>query len=796
MENKNKPKTRTPRKKTKEKGFYFRGFWKVFSLLFLFTAFVGFIGAGVIYFKFSKGLPDVRLLKDFQPSTITQVFSDQDDLIAEFYIEKRILVPGDQLPVMLKQATMSVEDSNFYNHHGIDFKAIFRAMVTNLKAGHVVEGGSTITQQLSKTLFLTAEKSLERKIREAILAVRLEMIFSKEEILEMYLNQIYYGHGSYGVEAASASYFGKHVQDLTLEECAMLAALPKAPNHYSPYRNMEKAKKRRNHAIRRMLSERFITKQQALEAINSDIKLGELSDMLNRAPYFVEYIRQFLEEKFGSSKLYRGGLKVYTTLNMNHQEFAQKAIRENLRVVDKRLGYRGPLDHMEIIGDAQAIQEHVKTINQFEEGEKPVLGEIIRGAVLQVEQEEVLVELGGEQGIIELENMAWARTPNVKVDGKWARIRSAREALSPGDIVLVNTLGIREDMKWELGLEQEPDVEAGLISLDTQTSQIRSMVGGYDFSKSQFNRAVQAVRQPGSAFKPIIYASAIKEDFTPASIIIDSPVIFKENEDNFDKWKPVNFEKKFFGPTSLRTALTHSRNVVTIKLLQNIGIRKAVEMARMLGITSPLEENLSMALGSSSLTLLELTSAYAIFGNMGKRVEPTAIRYIENREGNLLYEAQPEKYQAIPSGLAHVITSLMESVAQEGTGSKVKVLNRPVAGKTGTTNNYIDAWFMGFTPELVTGVWVGKDRDEPLGINETGSRTAIPIWLEYMQKSLEGQPVKNFPASDEVVFMKIDPETGKRANFDNPDARFEIFQKEKLPEDVAETESIEDGHSF
>ncbi len=758
------------------------------------------LGAAVLYFKYSKDLPDVRSLKEYQPSTITKLFSDNDDLIAEFYIEKRILIPDEKIPLRLKQATLAVEDSHFYSHFGIDPKAILRAFITNIKAGRVVEGGSTITQQLSKTLFLTRDRTITRKIKEAILAIRLELIFSKDEILGIYLNQIYYGHGSYGVEAASRTYFGKTAEDLTIEECAMLASLPKAPNNYTPYRYPERAKKRRNHALRRMATLGFISPEQLEEGQKSEFNLGEITGMLNRAPYFVEYIRQFLQETYGSKKIYRAGLKVYTTLNMDYQEVAQQAIRDNLLIADKRYGYRGPLGTMDLSLNPLVLQTTLRELNDFEndEGAGPEQGAILKGVVLEVTGDDVLVGLGKDEGVIELKDMDWARKPNIYVDGRWAKIASAKRALSPGDLILAKVLGPREeDMRWSLSLEQEPSVEAGLISLEAGTGHIKAMVGGYNFSKSQFNRAVQALRQPGSAFKPIIYASALKEGFTPASIVIDSPIIFKEKEDAFDKWKPVNFEKKFYGPTSLRTALTHSRNIVTVKLLQEIGVGRAIQMARNLGISSPLSNNLSISLGSSGMTLMDLTSAYSSFANRGERVSPTAVRLIENRSGELLYSAQPQVTNPISSGLAYTITSLMQSVVQNGTATKVKVLNRPLAGKTGTTNNNVDAWFIGFSPEIVTGVWVGRDDYAPLGVNETGSRAAIPIWLQFMKHVLHDTPILNFPVSKDVVFTKINPKTGDKANFAEPGSRFEVFMddfdEDALDADLATLEPLEES---
>ena len=754
-----------------------------FLSIFLICLTAGFIGAGFIYFHFSKDLPDVRKLKDHQPSTITQIYSDKDEKIAEFYIEKRIIVSLENIPLALKQATLAVEDSNFYYHFGIDPKAIFRAFITNLKAGYVVEGGSTITQQLTKTMFLSREKTLPRKIKEAILAVRLELVFSKDEILEMYLNQIYYGHGTYGVEAAARTYFGKSVKELTIAECAMIASLPKAPNNYSPYRNPKKARKRRNHVIRRMADVSFITTEQAKTSLQEDFHLGEVQGMLNKAPYFVEHVRRILEDKFGSSKLYRAGLKVYTTLNMEMQESAQRAIKQNLRNADKRYGYRGSLGTVDLSRGEIAVQNAMLKKNNFSEGQGIEIGSTINGTVMSVGETQAWVILGAEDGYLDIKNMNWARKPNPNVDGRWAKIKRPNEAIAAGDMIQVKVLGRKQDRSgWSLALEQEPEVEAALVSLDPLTGHVKAMIGGYDFYKSQFNRAVQAIRQPGSAFKPIIYAAAINEGFAPSSIIIDSPIIFKEKEDAFDKWKPVNFEEKFYGPTSLREALAHSRNVVTVKLMQKIGIKSSIRLARSLGISSNLEENLSIALGSSGMTLYELTSAYSAFANMGTLFKPAAIRSIKSRSGEVLFSAVPETTQPITPGTAHIITSLMKSVIQNGTATKVKALKRPVAGKTGTTNNYVDAWFMGYTPELVTGVWVGKDKDEPLGRNETGSRVAIPIWLQFMQEALANQPKINFPVPKDIQFLKVQSESGEPAKFGDTDSKFELFSQDFLPE--------------
>ena len=779
-----KEKSSKKKKKTKKKrrGGFFKWLSMAVFSIFITTLLIGFIGILAIYYTFTDELPDVRVLKSFEPSTVTLMYSDQDKLIAELYLEKRIVVPLNKIPTQLKQAALAVEDANFYRHMGIDLKAVFRAFLTNMKAGRVVEGGSTITQQLSKTLFLTRERSLARKIKEAILSIRMELIFTKDEILEMYLNQIYYGHGSYGVEAAARTYFGKSVQNLSLDEVALIAGLPKSPNNYSPYRNPKRARSRRNHVIRRMAQEGFIKSNEAKQAMKKPFTLGEVTNMLNRAPYFVEYIRKQLMTMYGRNKVYKSGLKVYTTLNIEKQILAQEATKKNLLIADKRYGYRGPLGTMDISLPEIVLQESLSKINNFTEGIHPKTGTNIKGLVKSVNKEYLTVLTGQGEGIIELKDMDWAREPNIKVDGRWARIHRVDKNFYPGDKILVKVLGIYESGSlWSLSLEQEPEVESALISLEPHTGHIKALIGGYDFSKSQFNRAIQAVRQPGSVFKPIVYATAISKGFSPASIIIDSPIIFKEKDHDFDKWKPVNFEKKFYGPTPLRKALAKSRNIITVKLLQKIGTRSVIQMAKNLGINSHLENNLSIGLGSSGVTLKELVSAYSAFANRGIRVEPQSIRYVENRNGKILYKNNQKITQPITSGTAQIVTSLLQSVVQEGTAKKVRSLNRPTAGKTGTTNNYIDAWFMGFTPKLITGVWVGKDNVEPLGRNETGSRTAIPIWLDYMKGALINTPIQNFPVSPETVYAKINPQTGSLAKHDDSKGFFELFLKDKIP---------------
>ncbi|MBI5183051.1 MAG: PBP1A family penicillin-binding protein [Nitrospinae bacterium] len=759
---------------------FLKPFIKIISLLSLLVIFISIIAGIGIYYKFSRNLPDIRSLKSYKPSLITKVYSDTDELIAEFYVEKRILVSLGRIPSYLKNATIAVEDANFFKHNGLDFGGLLRAFLINLKAGKVVEGGSTITQQIAKTMFLTSERTLYRKIREAILAYRIEKEFSKEEILELYLNQIYYGHGAYGVEAAAEIYFGKHVEDLNLPESALIAGLPRAPAAYSPYFALDRTIDRLRHSLGRMVEEGYITHEEEKNAIETELKFEERRKKKNDAPYFVEYVRQYLEDKFGSTILYHGGLKVYTTVNMEFQRAAQEAIIEGLRQADKRYGYRGAIGNIKIENKGRVDWNGLRDTGTFKDEDDPLnLGDIRKGVVIKLNPTNVVVSLGTKKGIIDIKDMAWVRKPDPSIDGRKAgSINSPSDVLNLWDIIEVKILELNEENDSDtsglsgeyirLALEQEPLVQGALICIDPKTGYIKAMVGGYDFSKSQFNRAIQAIRQPGSAFKPIIYSAAIEKGYTTIDKIIDSPIIYS-------KWKPVNFEERFYGPTTLRTALIYSRNIATIKLLEDIGVNEVVDYAKKIGIKSPITPALSMALGSSSVNLLELISAYGIFANRGIRAEPIGVKGIIDREGNILEENKPITEKVISEEVAYITTDLLQDVVNYGTGKGVRSLNRPVAGKTGTTNNFVDAWFIGYTPDIVAGVWIGMDQDIPLGKNETGSRVASPIWLQFMKKILNDTPITDFYIPPNIVFSKIDPRTGLLATSGTKGAVFECF---------------------
>jgi penicillin-binding protein 1A len=637
------PKSRGKKKKT---GIRWNALILVFFLFLLLLA----GAATAFYFAFVFDLPRLTTLKDYQPYIVSEVYSDDDVLLGEFFLERRIVLPLAQMPRLLIRGFVAAEDARFFEHRGIDYWRILAAAFRNIEALDVVQGGSTITQQIAKSFFLTPERSFSRKVKEAILAQRIERYLTKNEILYLYLNQIYLGEGAYGVGAASKTYFGKNVKDLTLAECAILAGLPPAPNALSPLRNPKKARERQIYVLHRMVERKMITPGQAKKAMDEEIRLRPKGPKgYNEAPYAVEQVRQYVEEKYGKEKLYRGGLKIYTTVNARLQQAAQKAV--------------------------------VKGLEEFE-------------------------ARGGQ--------------------GK--------------------------------GREQ---VQGALVALDPQSGYILAMVGGRDFSASQFNRATQARRQAGSAFKPIVYAAALDKGFTPATIIVDEPFSYIDVPGK-EPWEPQNFDREFWGPITFRKALTFSRNVVTVKIAQAIGLDYLIEYAKNLGIKSKLEPNLSLALGSSNVTLLELTNAFGVFAAQGYRAEPFLITRIVDNDGNILEELEPSAVEIISPQTAYLITSLMQSVIQEGTGQKAKELGRPAAGKTGTTNDIRDAWFIGFVPQrLVAGAWIGYDIEKSLGTHETGAVAALPIWLEFMKEAVAHDPVENFSAPEGVVFVKVDAATGE-----------------------------------
>jgi len=751
-----------------------------FILLSVFMMICGMFGAAGIYFYLGRNLPKISSLKDYRPPVITTVYSDDNRKIAEFFKERRIVIPLSQMPEMLEKAFIAAEDARFYKHKGIDILSIIRAFFKNIEAGTIVQGGSTITQQVTKSFFLSPERSYTRKIKEAILAYRIDKKFSKNEILFLYLNQIYLGHGAYGVEAASENYFGKSAQELNLAECSILAGMPQAPSRYSPFRYPEKAKQRQIYVLNRMVEEGFITNIQATEAINKELDIKPRKNWyIEEVPVYTEHIRRYIAKKYGTDILYEEGLKIYAAVNIEMQKIARGEIEKGLYALDKRQGYRGPIKHLQ----PEEIESFSKEL-QIELEKAPLEeGKITEGVVIEVnnKKDTVVVRMGNILGIMKIEDMRWARKPDPEIAYFEARVQHVGEVLSVGDVVLVKVKNkIFNTDRWWIDLEQVPNVQAALLCIESETGNVKVMVGGKDFRGSQFNRAIQSRRQPGSAFKPIIYAAALDKGYTPATMIIDSPIVYQDTEHGFT-WKPRNYKEKFYGPTLFRDALAKSRNVVTIKILRAIGIDYAIDYARKLGITSKLSRDLSIALGSSGVSLLELVEAYSVFNNLGYLLSPVFLTRIVDRDGNVIEESNPIRKKVIEKNTAYVLTNLLEGVVKHGTGHRVRALNRPVAGKSGTTNNLHDAWFVGYTPRFTTGTWVGFDNESSLGKSETGSRAASPIWLGFMQKILAGKPVRVFQVPEGVVFSKIDAETGLLPIPESKKTIFECFKEGSVP---------------
>ncbi len=756
-----------------------------------------------LYLYFASTLPPLNSLQEYNPNIITKVYSNDGQIIGEFYIERRIVVPFQKIPPRLIKAFLAAEDAMFYEHKGIDYWSILRAFYRNIEAGKIVQGGSTITQQVAKSFFLTPERSLSRKIKEALLANRIEKNLSKDDILYLYLNQIYLGNGAYGVQAASEIYFGKDVGNINLAEAALLAGLPKAPSKYSPYHYPDIARQRQEYVLRRMLEEGFIAREDEEKALRYSIKLKPKEiRSLWVGPYFTEHVRRYIDEKYGEDLLYRGGLQIYTTLDVEKQKAANEAVAFGLMEYEKRRGFRGTADQLT---EQEDIDEFIAKSDAELNGEQLKPEKVYEGLVtgVDIREQYFTVAIGKYMAQLTFEDAAWAKLYNPTDNPDEGKHQELTQIIKKGDIIKVAVKSIPEDNKEpiQVTLEQEPLVNASLIAIEPGTGYVKAMVGGADFAKSQFNRAVQAKRQPGSAFKPIIYAAALDKGYTPASVIVDSPIIFEEalkgaekkgnNPDTGTDWKPRNFDEKFHGPTTFRQALTYSRNVVTIKILKDIGVNYAVEYARKLGVQSQLNNDLSLALGSSSISLLELTNAYAVFANMGTRIEPVFITKITDKAGNILEETSTTIETVLTPQTAYIMTNLLAGVIQDGTGQRAKALGRPAAGKTGTTNDLNDAWFIGFTPNLIAGSWMGYDDERPLGHMETGARAALPIWLKFMQKALEGTYVKDFQIPEGVMFTRIDRATGMPATPATEKAIFEAFKEGTAPIEDVNLPSVE-----
>jgi penicillin-binding protein 1A len=744
----------------------------------------GTIATFLLYFYINEDLPKISKLSDYHPPVITTVYSDDNRKIGEFYKERRIVIPISRIPQTLKEAFIAAEDSRFYSHPGIDIIGIFRALLKNIEAGGVVQGGSTITQQVTKSFLLTPERSYTRKIKEAILAYRISQAFSKDEILFLYLNQIYLGHGAYGIEAASENYFGKKVSELNIAECALLAGLPQAPTKYSPFRYPEKAKQRQIYVLNRMAAEGYITESQASAAIQQPLDIKPRKNWyIDEVPFYTEHIRRYVETKYGQDALYSSGLSIYTAVNIDLQKIAQEELGIGLSAIDKRQGYRGPIKHIkpdEMDAFSKTIHEDIR-----ETVIKP--GIVLTGVVVSVSESDqtTSVRIGKNHGIIRLADMRWAKKNIANRSPQESVTKRPPGILAVGDVILVKVMEkAKEGDKWYLSLEQTPKVQGALLCLEAGTGQVKVMVGGRDFRDSQFNRATQSRRQPGSSFKPIIYAAAIDKGYTPATVMIDSPIAFMDDEGD-SVWKPQNYDRKYSGQILLRHALEKSVNVVTIKILQDIGIDYAIGYAKKLGITSSIDRNLSIALGSSGVSLLEMVRAYSVFDNAGELIQPVFITKIIEQNGSILEVSEPDKSQTIEKSTAFIMTSLLESVVKNGTGRKARELNRPAAGKTGTTNNMNDAWFIGYTPEYVAGVWVGFDEEGTLGKGETGGSAACPVWVGFMKRLMADKPVQAFSVPEGITYAKIDAASGRLAGPDSQNVILECFKEGTQPKEVA-----------
>lgn len=787
-------------KRSKRKG------WTLY-VIYTFTLSIFFLLlSGVFLFLYySKYLPDFKSLKEGQFNAYSIVYSEEDEVVGKFLMDNRIPLPYERIPKTLVHAFIASEDADFFQHKGVDYKGIIRAMFKNLMAGRIVQGGSTITQQVTKMYFLTPKRSLLRKLKEVAYAFGLEHNLTKEEILSLYLNNIYLGNGAYGVEAASESYFNKHIDQLNLAEMAMMAGLVKAPSRYSPVNNFKRAKDRQAYVFTRMVQLGFISKEQKEKAIRTPLKVqSRESAYFSKAPYFTEFIRQHVERKYGKEKLYQEGLRIYTTLDLSLQRVAQRSVETGLRELDKRQGFRGPIQTL-------SLKEVTALASKKKGGLNPLpQNEILEGVILSKDDSKKFYTVWVEdrKGVLPFSEMAWALHIKPSPNFRPQQVKTPSDLLKPGDVVHVRVKETpKKDQPPLLALEQEPLVQGALLCLDPKTGYVKAMVGGRDFSESQFNRALNSRRQPGSAFKPFIYAAALEKGYTPSTILMDSPVEYSDH-DGGTYWAPKNYDKHFMGPITFRNALAHSRNVVTVKILEDIGVGFALKFNKKLGIESPIKRDLSIALGTSGVSMLEMASGFGVFANGGEQVKPIFIKkivtmngevteenfpYVELEEkeevedSTLREEVTPEapspvlKEHAISPQNAFIMTHLLEGVVQHGTGQRAKVLGRPIAGKTGTSSDYADAWFIGYTPSLLTAVWVGFDDKTSLGNGETGARAALPIWISFMDQALRDASVEIFKSPEGITLMKVDIETGLPSEGGSTETIMEAFIDGTLP---------------
>ena len=731
-----------------------------------------------ILWTYSNKLPDYKYLKSYKPPVSSKMYSGKGVLVSDFSSEKRIFVPFSAIPIKVINSFLSAEDKNFFKHPGVDAKGVIRAIknnIYNILKSKRLEGASTITQQVAKNFLLTNEVSIDRKIKEAILAFRIERALSKERILELYLNQIYLGERAYGIASASLRYFDKPISELNYSEAALLAGLPKAPSKYNPYKNKELAKHRRNLVINNLLENSFINKKQHNNLVKSEIKLKKRKRIfLEDSRYFIEDVRKNVVEKYGFDKVYKQGFNIKTPLNLDLQNIATKALRNGLVKYDRRKGWRGPLTNKKLNDKWKKSLEKFKLENSI--GWNVAI-------VKRIDKFEAVIETtDNHSGIIKYENINWTRK-------KFSQLFKA------GDIIYVKKIN-----EGNYSLQQLPQANGGIVVMDPYSGRVLSMSGGFSFKKSEFNRATQALRQPGSAFKPFVYALALENNFTPSTLILDAPIVLDQGSD-LKMWKPENYGKKFYGPSTLRTGVEKSRNLMTVRVALELGIDKIINFSKKLNIYENPDELMSISLGSAETTLLKLTTAYCSFVNGGKLVNPILIDRIQDSEGNTIFNNEKRfcencdqisfKGKQIPKiknnfkqifspQTAYQMTSILEGVIKRGTGKGLRELNLELAGKTGTTNKNTDTWFVGFTSNLVIGVYVGHDTPQSLGKFETGSKTAMPIFKEFVKNVVNNYEARPFKVAKNIKMMVVDANTGKKADFGSKKIIIESFKKEKI----------------
>ncbi len=714
-----------------------------FSLLLLGAIALG--GVSGILFVDSSDLPQIRALEDFQPDVVTELYADDGQVVGDFALQRRVLLTYEQIPPVLKDAILTTEDQHFEQHWGVDFTRVAGAAWKDIAARRVVEGASTITMQLAGTLFLDrSDRRMGRKIQEALLALQIERHYSKDQILTMYCNQIYLSHGNYGFEAASEYYFGKPVGKLNLQEAALLAGLIRGPS-YSPILHPQRSLARRNLVLELMAHAGKITRTQERQAVAQPMGLHIQAPRNTLAPYFVEEIRKYLESTYGTEMVHQRGLRVYTTLNVAMQQAANHAIRDGLHAYDRRHGWRSKLDNI--------LTDKTDTLESYEDDDWrwPInKGDYVQGLVTAVDSKEAAIKLGTLHAVL------------MAPDFSWTGHKSPADLLKPGDLVEVGIKEISGNVA-HVQLEQNVGPQAAMVAIDNPTGEIKAMVGGYSFDESKFNRATQAQRQVGSSFKIYVYSAAVEQGFTPFDTILDAPFTTVSGG---QPYSPHNYDEKFEGVITLRRALDGSRNIPAVKLAEKVGINTVIDMARRFGITSPLPPYLPITLGAADLNLLEHTSAFTVFPDDGVRIDPHMIRRVTTYDGALLEQAHPLVHDVLEPDVARTMTAMLEDVVERGTGTPARALGRPAGGKTGTTNNFTDAWFIGFTPELTAGVWVGyDDKSVSLGKPETGAIAALPIWLEFMEGALVGKPVQQFQNVEPLEKVALT----KNVKVDTPD---------------------------